>query len=90
MGDGNVHFIPRFTFEEWARIPHQEKVADAVRAVVHDVAVSLGGTFSAEHGVGHVLVKELVRLRSPLELELMGRIRNSLDPLALLNPGKLL
>jgi FAD/FMN-containing dehydrogenase len=35
-------------------------------------------------------VKELVRLRSPLELELMGRIRNSLDPHALLNPGKLL
>lgn len=90
MGDGNVHFIPRFSFEEWARIPHQGEVADAVRAVVHDVAVSFGGTFSAEHGVGHVLVKELVRLRSPLELELMGRIRSALDPHALLNPGKLL
>jgi FAD/FMN-containing dehydrogenase len=54
------------------------------------VAVSFGGTFSAEHGVGHVLVKELVRLRSPLELELMKRIRSALDPHALLNPGKLL
>jgi len=90
MGDGNVHFIPRFSFEEWARIPNQGEVADAVRAVVHDVAVSFGGTFSAEHGVGHVLVKELVRLRSPLELELMKRIRSTLDPHALLNPGKLL
>jgi FAD/FMN-containing dehydrogenase len=90
MGDGNVHFIPRFSFEQWARIPHQAEVADAVRAVVHDVAVSLGGTFSAEHGVGHVLVDELVRLRPPLELELMHRIRQALDPQALMNPGKLL
>jgi FAD/FMN-containing dehydrogenase len=90
MGDGNVHFIPRFSFEEWARIPEQSSVADAVRAAVHDVAVSLGGTFSAEHGVGHVLVKELRRLRSPLELELMGRIRSALDAQALLNPGKLI
>jgi FAD/FMN-containing dehydrogenase len=90
MGDGNVHFIPRFSFEEWARIPNQGEVADAVRAVVHDVAVSFGGTFSAEHGVGHVLVKELVRLRSPVELELMRRIRSALDPHAMLNPAKLL
>lgn len=90
MGDGNVHFIPRFSFEQWARMPHPSEVADAVRAVVHDVAVSLGGTFSAEHGVGHVLIDELVRLRPPLELELMQRIRHALDPAAQMNPGKLL
>ena len=90
MGDGNVHFIPRFSFEQWKRFANPTEVADAVRAVVHDVAVSLGGTFSAEHGVGHVLVDELVRLRSPLELELMHRIRAVLDPQDLMNPGKLL
>jgi len=90
MGDGNVHFIPRFSFEQWARMSHPSEVADAVRAVVHDVAVSLGGTFSAEHGVGHVLIDELVRLRPPLELELMQRIRHALDPAAQMNPGKLL
>ena len=90
MGDGNVHFIPRFSFEQWARFPKPSEVADAVRAVVHDVAVSLGGTFSAEHGVGHVLVDELVRLRAPLEIELMHRIRQAMDPQGLMNPGKLL
>ena len=90
MGDGNVHFIPRFSFEQWARIPNQAEVADAVRATVHDVAVALGGTFSAEHGVGHVLVDELARLRPPLELELMHRVRQALDPQALMNPNKLL
>jgi FAD/FMN-containing dehydrogenase len=90
MGDGNVHFIPRFSFEQWAKVANPAELADAVRAVVHDVAVSLGGTFSAEHGVGHVLVDELVRLRSPLELELMHRIRHALDPQEMMNPGKLL
>ena len=90
MGDGNVHFIPRFSFEQWARLPNPSEVADAVRAVVHDVAISLGGTFSAEHGIGHVLVDELARLRSPLELELMHRIRQTFDPHGLMNPGKLL
>ena len=90
MGDGNVHFIPRFSFEQWARIPDPAATADAVRGVVHDVAVSMGGTFSAEHGIGHVLVNELVRLRSPLELDLMRRIRGAFDPQALLNPGKLI
>ena len=90
MGDGNVHFIPRFSFEQWAKVANPAELADAVRSVVHDVAVSLGGTFSAEHGVGHVLVDELVRLRSPLELELMHRIRHALDPQEMMNPGKLL
>lgn len=90
MGDGNVHFIPRFSFEQWAKIPNPSALADEVRSVVHDVAISLGGTFSAEHGIGHVLVDELVRLRSPLELELLHRIRQTLDPQGLLNPGKLL
>ena len=90
MGDGNVHFIPRFSFEQWAKFPHPMEVADAVRAVVHDVAASLGGTFSAEHGVGHVLVDELVRLRDPLEIELMHRIHQALDPQSIMNPGKLL
>jgi FAD/FMN-containing dehydrogenase len=90
MGDGNVHFIPRFSFAQWAELPHPADTADAVRATVHDVAMSLGGTFSAEHGIGHVLVDELVRLRSPLELELMQRIRSVLDPQGLMNPGKLL
>lgn len=90
MGDGNVHFIPRFSFDEWASVSNQAETADAVRAVVHDAAAALGGTFSAEHGVGYVLVDELSRLRSPIELELMQRVRTAIDPQGLMNPGKLI
>src|SRR5690606_19216664 len=80
MGDGNVHFIPRFSFDDWQALPNQAETADAVRALVHDVANQFNGTFSAEHGVGSVLIGELERLRSPLELELMQRLRNAWDP----------
>ncbi|MEN9315577.1 MAG: hypothetical protein RIS35_1970 [Pseudomonadota bacterium] len=91
MGDGNVHFIPRFSFDEWAKFgDRQAAVADEVRGIVHDEANALGGTFSAEHGVGHVLVGELERLRPPVELEMMRRIRSAWDPQGLFNRGKLL
>ena len=90
MGDGNVHFIPRFSFEDWAKVPDQPAVAQQVRARVHDEAMALGGTFSAEHGVGHVLVDEMARLRDPVELDLMRQVRNAWDPEGRMNPGKVL
>ena len=86
MGDGNVHFIPRFTFEDWQALEDPAAFADTVRAAVHDEAAALGGTFSAEHGIGRVLPGELARLRSPLELELMRRVRDALDPAGTMNP----
>jgi len=89
MGDGNVHFVSSFGFDDWAALRDQPAVAREVRALVHDEAVALGGTFSAEHGVGHVLAGELERLRSPLELELMRNIRAAIDPQQRLNRGVL-
>ncbi len=89
MGDGNVHFIPRFSFDDWAALGDQKRVATEVRALVHDVAVALGGTFSAEHGVGYVLVDEMQRLRPAIELELMRSLRAAIDPRRSFNPGKL-
>ncbi len=88
LGDGNVHFIPRFSFADWSQFAEQEQVADEVRAMVHDVAAELDGTFSAEHGVGYVLTDELKRLRSPLEVELMQKVRSAWDTQGLMNPGK--
>ena len=90
MGDGNVHFIPRFSFEDWAKVSEQGKQADEVRAIVHDEAAALGGTFSAEHGVGYVLTDELIRLRSSIELELMHKVRHAIDPDEIMNPGKVI
>jgi len=89
LGDGNVHFIPMFSHEDWAALPAREQTADAVRGRVHDVAVRFGGTFSAEHGIGFVLAGEFARLRAPLETTLMRRIKQTLDPAWRQNPGKI-
>src|SRR5690606_19147931 len=59
LGDGNVHFIPFFSFDQWQTLADQEVTAQAIRRSVNDVAHSLGGTFSAEHGVGRTLLPEM-------------------------------
>jgi FAD/FMN-containing dehydrogenase len=57
---------------------------------VHALAVRLGGSFSAEHGVGQ-LKRELLRAtRSPVALDLMMRLKQAFDPDNLMNPGKVL
>ena len=50
----------------------------------------LGGSFSAEHGVGRLKRQELLRYRSAVEVDVMRRIKQALDPKGLLNPGKVL
>ncbi len=61
-----------------------------VYAIVHDVAHRLGGSISAEHGIGQHKRDELPHYKSALELRLMQRIKAALDPQNLMNPGKLL
>lgn len=51
---------------------------------------ALGGSISAEHGIGQLKRAELLRYKSPLELELMRGIKQTLDPRRLMNPGKVL
>ncbi|MFN3077226.1 MAG: FAD-binding oxidoreductase [Alphaproteobacteria bacterium] len=88
VGDGNVHFnvsqpvgMDKTLFlAEWPRISR----------LVHDIVVELGGSISAEHGIGRLKREELVRTRSPLELRLMRDIKRTLDPRGLMNPGKVL
>ena len=57
---------------------------------VHDVVSDLSGSISAEHGIGRLKRGELARLKSPVELDLMRRIKSSLDPNGIMNPGKVL
>lgn len=90
LGDGNVHFIPFFTFDAWSAVADREALAVAIRHAVNDEAARLHGTFSAEHGVGRVQLGEMARYKPAAELALMRAVKQALDPQNLFNPGRLL
>ena len=86
LGDGNLHYnlSPRAGTAASASL---DETARANR-IVYDLVARLGGSFSAEHGIGQMKRAELERYKSAVELELMRRIKRALDPAAVLNPGK--
>ncbi|MDA9431979.1 FAD-binding oxidoreductase [Bradyrhizobium sp. CCBAU 51627] len=90
MGDGNIHLIPFFTFAEWDALPDRDETAQRIRRAMNDVANSLRGTFSAEHGVGRTLTGEMIRYKPPVELALMRAVKQAFDPSGLFNPGRVL
>jgi FAD/FMN-containing dehydrogenase len=90
MGDGNVHLIPFFTFARWDALPYRDEVAERIRRAIDDAAVSLGGTFSAEHGIGQTLTGEMARYKPPVEIALMRAVKRAIDPAGLFNPGRVL
>ncbi len=88
LGDGNVHFNVRPPAEAdnnaWLAT-HGE----AVSRFVHDLTVAAGGSISAEHGIGQTKLAEYARLGDPARLAAQRAIKQALDPLGLMNPGKL-
>ena len=64
---------------------NQSKLKDLVYAKVK----KFDGSFSAEHGIGQLKIKELKKYKDKTSLELMKKIKLSLDPKNILNPGKL-
>jgi FAD/FMN-containing dehydrogenase len=88
VGDGNLHYnLSRH--ESQSNADFIARTGEANR-IVHDRVAELGGSISAEHGIGQLKRDELRHYRSPLELELMRRIKDALDPAGLMNPGKIL
>jgi FAD/FMN-containing dehydrogenase len=89
LGDGNVHFHvtapPGAVRGEW-----ESSQGKLVSRFVHDLVTQWHGSISAEHGIGQMKRDELARLGDPVALALMERVKSALDPLDLLNPGKLL
>lgn len=81
LGDGNVHY------DLWPS-RHDPDLDEALRERVEALAVSLGGSFSAEHGVGFAKLGAMRRHKDPVALALMQKIRAVLDPDGLLNPGR--
>ena len=88
LGDGNLHYnvsAPENVLDE-----DFIKQQDAINHVVHDSTVEFGGSISAEHGLGMLKRDEIKRYKSPAELKLMAAIKQALDPLNIMNPGKVL
>lgn len=83
LGDGNVHFTVYPTDGSPA-------LYDAVIEAVEDVVQDLGGTFSAEHGVGLSKLASMRRRKDPVALEVMRALKAALDPGGLMNPGKVI
>lgn len=90
LGDGNAHFIPFFSFAQWEALADPEGMGLRIRHCVNEVAHELGGTFSAEHGVGQTLTSEMAQFKSPVELAMMRAIKRLFDPQNLFNPNRLL
>jgi FAD/FMN-containing dehydrogenase len=86
LGDGNLHY----NLSPPAGVAAGGSPDETARAnrIVYDLVARLGGSFSAEHGIGQMKRGELQRYKSAVELELMQRIKRALDPEAVLNPGK--
>lgn len=88
LGDGNLHF--NVAAPAGVLIAVWQARTDEVNQVVHDVVVRLKGSISAEHGIGVLKRHELAVYKSPAELRVMWAIKHALDPLGLMNPGKVL
>jgi D-lactate dehydrogenase (cytochrome) len=88
IGDGNIHVCvsqPK-GMEKRAFLAQKPAIQDAV----YGAAVALGGTFSAEHGIGRIKIDELARYRPQIDLELMTRLKQVIDPNGIMNPGKVI
>jgi FAD/FMN-containing dehydrogenase len=87
LGDGNIHFHVRagsHASADW----YATKGKDITR-FVDDLVTAAGGSISAEHGIGQLKRDELARLAPPGRLAAMRAIKHALDPLGIMNPGKL-
>ena len=87
LGDGNLHYNVQAPEGVDARAFLAQFQAQLNR-IVYESVYRQGGTFSAEHGVGQLKVDELKHYKSSVELRLMRAIKAALDPLGLMNPGK--
>ena len=84
LGDGNIHFD---VLQPEGGDPKAHSVRrDEAARIVHDIVASLGGSISAEHGLGAMKTAEALRYKSAVEVQALRAIRSALDPLRIMNP----
>jgi D-lactate dehydrogenase (cytochrome) len=88
VGDGNIHY--NIHQPEAAETAVYLKRREEFNRIVHDIAVGLNGSISAEHGIGRLKREELAHYKPAIEIELMRRVKQALDPDGIMNPGKIL
>jgi FAD/FMN-containing dehydrogenase len=87
LGDGNIHFHVRagsHAAPDW----YEAEGAEITR-FVDDLVTAAGGSISAEHGIGQLKRAEFARLAEPGRIHALRAIKQALDPLGIMNPGKL-
>jgi len=88
VGDGNLHFniaAPRGADAK----AFMARTAE-INGIVHDAVAEYAGSISAEHGIGRLRREELPRYKSAVELALMRKVKAALDPIGIMNPGKVI
>ena len=88
MGDGNIHF--NFSQPVGADGKAFMAGADRVHEAIYEIVARLGGSISAEHGIGQLKTGLLKQVKDPVALDMMRAIKSALDPNGILNPGKVL
>ena len=88
VGDGNLHY--NVSQPEGADAAAFRTAGRTLTQAIYELVRELGGTISAEHGIGVLKKADLATYRDELELGLMRRVKRALDPLGILNPGKVI
>lgn len=86
VGDGNIHFNVVLSAGLDSKQALQQ--GKQISTIVYDIVHSLGGTFSAEHGIGRMKIDLLESRRDPIEIDLMRRVKKAIDVDCSFNPGK--
>jgi FAD/FMN-containing dehydrogenase len=88
LGDGNIHFHVRAS--DRAAPDWYDREGAAITRFVDDLVTAAGGSISAEHGIGQLKLAEFERLAPPGRIDALRAIKHALDPLGIMNPGKLI
>lgn len=87
LGDGNIHYNIFIPFNQCDKT-RLDELTRTIGIALYDLVEVLSGTFSAEHGIGSLKLKEMQRYKDPVALGIMRQIKQALDPQNLMNPGK--